>query len=289
MNDDSLFGDLPEQIAPVSILQAGVDPVWTEHKAKLIARYLRYFVFITKHGCYVDGFAGPKNKGVSESWAAELVINSNPKFLKQFFLCDEKAGQVQELEALVASQTPDRKRYFDVRQGDFNTTVDEILASDVITDKTATFCLLDQYSCECHWETVRKLARHKAEKANKIEQFYFLATGWLGRALSQFKPENSVPDEWWGNEDWRSLKGLSGDLIAVRMSERFRDELGYRFVHPWPIYQRDRGQGRVMFHMIHASDHPEASKLMRRAYRHVLDVPESDEQLILELAESQTS
>lgn len=45
----------------------------------------------------------------------------------------------------------------------------------------------------------------------------------------------------------------------------------------------------VMFHMIHTSDHPEASKLMRRAYRHVLDVPEADEQLTLELSESQTS
>ena len=46
MTSDSLFHDLPEQMAPVSIMQAGVDPVWTEHKAKLIARYLRYFVCI---------------------------------------------------------------------------------------------------------------------------------------------------------------------------------------------------------------------------------------------------
>jgi len=38
-----------------------------------------------------------------------------------------------------------------------------------------------------------------------------------------------------------------------------------------------------MFHMIHASDHPEAHKLMKRAYKHVLDVPESEEQLLLEL------
>lgn len=286
MTNDSLFDDLPEQVAPVSILQAGVDPVWTEHKAKLIARYLRYFVFITKHGCYIDGFGGPKNKALLESWAAELVINSEPKFLKQFFLCDDNAEQVEALQGLVASQPSSPKRHFEVRHGDFNVTIDDVLASGVISDKTATFCLLDQFSCECHWETVRKLARHKGENANKIEQFYFLATGWLGRTLSAFKPDTPVPDEWWGSEDWRDLKGLSGDLIAVRMAERFRDELGYRFVSPWPIYQQDRGKGRVMFHMIHASDHPEASKLMRRAYRSVLDVPESDEQLHFELAHS---
>jgi hypothetical protein len=35
------------------------NPVWTENKAQFIMRYLRYFVFITRHGTYIDGFAGP--------------------------------------------------------------------------------------------------------------------------------------------------------------------------------------------------------------------------------------
>ena len=34
--------------------------IWTENKAKLIERYLYYFVLITKHGTYIDGFAGPQ-------------------------------------------------------------------------------------------------------------------------------------------------------------------------------------------------------------------------------------
>src|SRR5712672_141396 len=34
-------------------------PIWTENKAKLIERYLYYFVMVTKHGAYIDGFAGP--------------------------------------------------------------------------------------------------------------------------------------------------------------------------------------------------------------------------------------
>lgn len=285
MTSDSLFKDLPDQMAPVSIMQAGVDPVWTEHKAKLIARYLRYFVFITKHGCYVDGFAGPKNRDLPDSWAAELVVNSEPRFLKQFFLCDEDAEQVKALHSLVSSQPASPKRHFDVLHGDFNASVDRVLESGIISEKTATFCLLDQFSCECHWETVTKLALHKSADANKIEQFYFLATGWLGRSLSAFKADNPVPDKWWGSGDWAKLKGLSGDLIAIKMAERFRDELGYRFVRPWPIFQREKGKGRVMFHMIHASDHPEAHKLMKRAYKHVLDVPESEQQLLLELAQ----
>ena len=33
-------------------------PIWTESKAQFIRHYLRYFVQITKHGVYIDGFAG---------------------------------------------------------------------------------------------------------------------------------------------------------------------------------------------------------------------------------------
>jgi hypothetical protein len=39
-----------------------------------------------------------------------------------------------------------------------------------------------------------------------------------------------------------------------------------------------------MFHMIHASDHPEAHKLMARAHRNVTLIPEPLEQLELELS-----
>jgi hypothetical protein len=80
-------------------------------------------------------------------------------------------------------------------------------------------------------------------------------------------------------------RGPSGDLIAIKLAERFRDELSYRFVRPWPIYKREKGRGRIIFHMIHASGHPEAHTLMKRAYKYMPYVPESEEQFTLELAE----
>ena len=51
-------------------------PVWTESKARLIERYLYYFVLITKHGTYIDGFAGPQHK---ESPSMDLVAWIIPK------------------------------------------------------------------------------------------------------------------------------------------------------------------------------------------------------------------
>ncbi len=41
-------------------------PVWSENKAHFVARYLQYFVFVTKHGTYIDGFAGPQPERETE-------------------------------------------------------------------------------------------------------------------------------------------------------------------------------------------------------------------------------
>ena len=47
--------------------------------------------------------------------------------------------------------------------------------------------------------------------------------------------------------------------------DRFKCELGYAYADPWPIYSKEVG-GRVMYHMIHATDHDAAPLLMNRAY-----------------------
>lgn len=279
--EDSLFSDLPDQVAPVSINQAGVDPLWTENKAQLVAQYLKFFVYITKHGTYIDGFSAPKNPDNPESWAADLVVNSEPKFLKEFFLCELEADRMHYLVQLSDNQPKTPKRHIQVLNGDFNELVDTILQTGRIKPKTATFCLIDQYSCECQWRTVQKLAAYKPSSERKIELFYFLATGWLGRSLKGFTKNKEIPNAWWGRDDWEGLVGQNGDKIAISMTERFRDELGYKFARAWPIYKQEGGKGRVMFHMIHASDHPEASVQMKRAYRKVLNVPDTEEQFAL--------
>jgi hypothetical protein len=43
-------------------------------------------------------------------------------------------------------------------------------------------------------------------------------------------------------------------------------DLGYRYAHAWPIFEKKGGR-RVMYYMVHATDHDEAPKLMTRAYR----------------------
>ena len=63
---------------------------------------------------------------------------------------------------------------------------------------------------------------------------------------------------------------------ALLVAKRFEEELGYRKAKPYAIHSEKRG-GRVMYHMIHATDHPDAPTLMIRAYRKVAGRPDLTE------------
>jgi|SRR5688572_15434442 len=247
------------------------DPLWTRNKALLIQEYLRLFILITKHGAYIDGFAAPQRAGHYDKWSAKLVLETEPKWMREFWLCDVSPEGVQQLEILAQRH---RDRRIQVLPGDFNETVRTILASGKITEKKATFALLDQRTFECKWKTVETLASHKKEK--KIELFYFLASGWLDRSLKAVeRPEKRTQvQHWWGRDDVEKLQGMDRNTRAHLMADRFKQELGYLTSTPYAIHSKQRG-GRIMYHMIHASDHEEAKSLMVRAYRKVSGRSES--------------
>jgi three-Cys-motif partner protein len=265
-------------------------PLWTENKARLIQAYLQLFVYITRHGTYIDGFAAPQDADHLETWAAKLVLEMEPKWFRDFWLCDlspKGIERLQELRAVHAGPDAKSKRNITVLEGDFNKCVAGILGSGQITEKTATFALLDQRTFECEWRTVEALSRHKIT-GNKIELFYFFATGWIDRSIAAIsRPETREKvARWWGRPDWSTLRGMDGLERARMMAKRFERELGYKKAEVFPIHSEKRG-GRVMYHMIHASDHPEALVLMVRAYRRVSGRPElEDTEVQLDLLES---
>lgn len=261
-------------------------PVWTDNKARPIMHYLHYFVLLTKHGTYIDGFSGPQGECETDSWAAKLVLASEPRWIRHFHLCDESRAQVARLTELKNEQpTRDGKgrrlnRSIHIYHGDFNAKVDEILGGGTISEKEATFCLLDQRTFECQWQAIEKLAAYK-KVGNKIEIFYFLANGWLERALAAQK-EEGVVERWWGRDDWTQLRQMSRDERRDIIVARLKRDLCYRSVKAWPIFERENG-GAIMYYMIHATDHPEAPKFMSRAYRRAVLPLEPMEQLTLDL------
>jgi three-Cys-motif partner protein len=266
----------------------GSNPVWTDNKARFIMLYLRYFVYITHHGTYIDGFAGPQAECETDSWAAKLVLESKPRWIRHVHLCDVNRSQVKRLKELKAAQ-PDVddsgkpiNRNIDIYHGDFNSTIDEILESGEISESEATFCLLDQRTFECDWQTVEKLARYK-KSGNKIELFYFLANGWLEHALAGQKDMDKLA-RWWGRDDWTQLRAMNREGRRDAIVDRLKADFGYQSVKAYPIFKRG-SDGAIMYFMIHATDHPEGPIQMARAYRNTVrrvDPPE-DTQIDLDL------
>jgi three-Cys-motif partner protein len=238
---------------------------------------------VTKHGAYIDGFAAPQRRDRLDLCAAKLVLDAEPKRVRDLWLCDLDPNGAQILRDL-ADIYQEKGRTVNVIEGDFNTTVSQVLFSGRITEKTATFALLDQRTFECAWSTVEALARHKTTM--KIEIFYFLATGWLDRSINAVKRAETASrlDRWWGRSDWKTLLGMESIARAKLVAARFRNELGYAYAYPYAIHNEARG-GRTMYHMIHATDHVEAPPLMIRAYRKISGRSEieAEEQMDLEM------
>lgn len=278
----------PEPIEPPITVNPIHHKLWTDNKASLIAKYLLYFVFVTRHGTYIDGFAGPQDYEKLDAWAARLVLQNEPKWLKHFYFFELKKKSHRLLEKLKANQplvNIDKsgrklKRTIEVfPPGDFNKSIHELLKRREIKDKEATFCLLDQRTFECEWTTVVAIAKYKPEGHAKIELFYFLAVAWLDRSFANQKDKDKLR-RWWGRDDWQQLKKLNALGRALAFVDRLK-ELKYRSVIPYPVFEKPHGRGKIMYYMIHATDHPKAPMLMSRAYEKAV-VPETYEQLQLE-------
>jgi three-Cys-motif partner protein len=255
----------PPLVAPIDV------PLWTRNKARLVRDYLILFVQVTHHGTYLDAFAGPQDMAFLDTWAARLVLDVQQ--LQHFHFFERHGAGVVALEMLRAERSD---RDITVWTGDVNVRLPDMLRSGGIPPKEATFCLLDQRTFECHWTTLETLARHKAGERYKVELFYFLAEKWLDRAIKE-QEDPGPPSAWWGRDDWRALRGLPRRERVDRFVRRFVDELGYRYVMPWPILERDASGSPVMYYMIHASDHQDAPGFMRRAYNSA--VQENPEQM----------
>lgn len=194
-------------------------PLWTENKARLIQEYIKLFTFITRHGAYIDGFAAPQRRDASELCSARLVLETQPPWVRELWLCDVDPKGVRLLKE-IANGDSNKGRRIHIVPGDFNSTIVSILASGRITENTATFALLDQRTFECEWETVRRIALHK--KGRKIEIFYFLATGWIDRSIAAAKRRQTKAriEKWWGRDDWHSLRSMNGTNRANLLVDR---------------------------------------------------------------------
>lgn len=90
--------------------------------------------------------------------------------------------------------------------------------------------------------------------------------------------DTEMIERWWGRSDWKDLYEMPRCQRIEVFTDRFRQELGYEWAQYYEIRNRNSGD-RIMYYMIHATDHPAAPGLMERAYRKAVEPKESQEQL----------
>jgi len=201
----------------------------------------------------------------NDDWSIKRVIerrSGGPNF-KHFAACDLNASQIAHLERLrqIHSTQPFN---FKIYRGDANEKIDQMLHDAPLGEKVMPcFCLIDQRTMECDWETVRTIATFVSQ-GYKIEIFYFLAERWLDRTWRSIQDKEKLR-RWWGRDDYEPFLERQSVDRAFALRDRFRSELGYKYAEPWSIHQHG-GTGTTMFYMIHASDHPRARLLMSQAY-----------------------
>ncbi|MGN7868376.1 hypothetical protein [Paracoccus sp. 22332] len=87
---------------------------------------------------------------------------------------------------------------------------------------------------------------------------------------------------WWGNSSWEALANLTQMETVRVLVNRFKSELGYKHVVPYPIPLR-LNRRRISYHLIHASDHDEAPRLMAAAFNDRVNAQEHAGQISLAL------
>lgn len=124
-------------------------------------------------------------------------------------------------------------------------TAVRILGSGEMTEKEATFCLLDQRTLEY----VENLAKFTSS-GHKIRVSYFLANSWLDRA---FHPRRISTFSRRGGD---ATAGPTFVACHEMNGEMFWSDDSPRpwllSVRAWPIYERENG-GAVMYYLRHGS------------------------------------
>lgn len=267
----SFFKEIETRVAEESSPQFEGN-IWTHRKALLIQEYLRLFTMITYRGTYIDGFAGPQDgQDDSKTWAARKVWESNPgkakRRITRFELFELGTKSHRQIRKMLDGTEADGREIF-LQKGNCNEEIPRRLIEAPISG--AAFCLLDQRSDECDWATVETVAKHKADPY-KIEIFYFLMGSWYDRYRAGLgsATRRERLKRWCGSKDFPILDKASPERAAELFSRNFKELLNYKHVKPYPIFDNisPATNGTCKFYMIHATDHDEAPKFMRRAYK----------------------
>lgn len=241
---------------------------WAQKKYKLVGKYCDIFTGGMKgkwNLIYMDLFCGPgfaKNKETGQVMRnSALLAMSVSKQFDHYILNDFGSESIAAMEARVRRLHPEVSAQYSCK--DANNCVDELLAARPKFNNgkgTLTFCFLDPFSLNLHFETIRALAREKVD----ILVLHALQMDARRNLDRYWKEESDRVAKFTGNPSWRS-KFTEGKYAVHNFCKFLADEidvnmqsLGYRTdAKKEPIAL---GTGRIIYYLAFYSKHERGSE-----------------------------
>lgn len=255
---------------------------WSRIKLEALSDYLSAFTRASKtagHTLYLDLFAGAPDN--FERGTGNVILGSGHRALStspafdRVVLCEYQPRTAESLRKTLESAHPNRGLV--VLPGDCNVEIPKHLNTYGYSWRrgAAVFAMVDQYSAEITWDTLRYLANWRQNKRGfKVELWLYFGHALLPRGL-QFTGDEPDPkyaqrvDRMFGTSQWRELwqarrdrmlnaEQFRNELVNL-MRWRLEKELGYATTIPLEFTNTT---GHPIYTVIFATSNPTGDKIM---------------------------
>ena len=256
---------------------------WSEVKLQILRDYLHGFTTAvlgkSQSVTCLDLFAGTwdnerRHEPGTFPGSARVALETEPAFtrLALFELPDPAA----ELEQAIRQHRPSDSRW-KVFRGDCNVTIPSALEWLEPVRWAPTFAFLDPRGLQVAWTTVETLARWRADKRTKVEQWILLPEPALARVLGLrgARGHRSAErlDRLYGTREWiaihqlRRADELSPDEMRAEFVNllrwRLEQTLGYSTTHALQLVNT---AGHPIYTMVLATDSGAGDRIMGHVY-----------------------
>jgi three-Cys-motif partner protein len=258
---------------------------WSRIKLEALEDYLNAFTKASARTktLYLDLFAGaPQN---FERGTGSVILGSGHRALRadpifdRVVLCELQPKTAGRLEKILREAYPGRDLV--VLAGDCNVEMPEYLRALPINWRryAAVFAMVDQYSAEISWQTLKFLSEWRLNKRGfKVELWLYFGHGLLPRGL---KLTDDIPDPkygarvdaMFGTDQWRELWNARRDGVinpaqfraelVNLMRWRLEHELGYRTTIPLEFTNT---KNHPIYTVIFATSNDTGNKIMTSVF-----------------------
>lgn len=256
---------------------------WSEVKLGILRDYLTGFTTAVRgkspEAIFLDLFAGSYDNARRFGSGAfpgssRVALETEPPFSRLAFF--ELDGPAAALEEAIAWERPSDTRWR-VFPGDCNETLGDALEWLDPYRWAPTFAFLDPSGLQVAWDTIEQLAKWRADKKTKVEQWILLPEPALARVLglrgARGLRSAQRLDRLYGSREWAAIHKLrrAGTITAEEMRAEFVNLLRWRLQHvlgyaTTHALQITNTGGRPVYTLVFATDSTPGDRIMTHVY-----------------------